>query len=160
LERPGDFMTVFAHEHETEAEYNFALAVGGDGTAANFAADLHLGHIAHAYWRAVLGNDVNRLDVLDARRAAGSLDPNHLASTTDSGAADVEVVFLAQGLDDFVEREAMADQALGNDAHQVLLLIAAPAIDLGRSANGAQLRFDVPVVRRAQFSQVVAAASQ
>ena len=39
-------MAVLAHEHEAQAEHDLALAVGGDGAAADFVADLHVGHVA------------------------------------------------------------------------------------------------------------------
>ena len=41
-----DFMRVFAHQHEAQAHHDFAFAVGGDGTAADFRADGHVGHVA------------------------------------------------------------------------------------------------------------------
>ena len=39
-------MAVLAHQHEAQAQHDFALAVGGDRAAANLVADRHLGHVA------------------------------------------------------------------------------------------------------------------
>ena len=39
LEVFGDLLAVFAHEHEGEPEYGFALSVCGDGAATDFAVD-------------------------------------------------------------------------------------------------------------------------
>ena len=46
---------VLAHEHEAQAQHDFALAVGRDGAAADFVADLHVGHVANANGHALLG---------------------------------------------------------------------------------------------------------
>ena len=38
LHRPGDVVRVLAHEHEAQAQHDLALAVGGDGAAADLVS--------------------------------------------------------------------------------------------------------------------------
>ena len=39
-------VAVFAHQHEAQAQHDFALAVGGDCAAADLVADVDFGHVA------------------------------------------------------------------------------------------------------------------
>ena len=41
-------MRVLAHQHEAQAQDDFAFAVGRDGAAADLGADRHVGHVADA----------------------------------------------------------------------------------------------------------------
>ena len=59
-------MAVLAHEHEAQAEDHFALAVGGDGAAADLVADLAPRPRRRPDRHAVLGRDDDVLDL--ARR--------------------------------------------------------------------------------------------
>ena len=67
-------------------------------------------------------------------------------------------LFFATAAIDLVEGQAVLDQPVRVDANLVLLLEAAPAIDLGGARDGAQLGLDDPVVNGAQIGQVVALA--
>src|SRR5262249_14834360 len=54
--------------------------------------------------------------------------------------------------------QAVLDEPVGVDADQVLLLEAAPAVDLRRASHRAQLRSDDPVVKGPQVGRIVALA--
>ena len=72
------------------------------------------------------------LDLLDVRRAAEALHEHRLRAFADIAAADVAIV-LFDGLHHLVERQAVLDEQVRIDAHLVLLLVAAPAVDLRRA---------------------------
>ena len=126
-------MAVLAHEHEAEAEHDFALAVGRDRAAADLVADRDLGHVADADRHAVLGGDDDALDLLDVRRCGRAparaairvpsrmLPPPTLrlfSSTASTTSSNVRPCLMSR---------------FGIDADLVLLLVAAPAVDLGRA---------------------------
>ena len=67
-------------------------------------------------------------------------------------------LFFCDGLDDLVEGQLVLDRAVGVDADLILLLEAAPGVDLGRARHRAQLGLDDPVVDGAQLGEVVALA--
>ena len=49
----------------------------------------------------------------------------------------------------------MSDEPFGVNAHLELLLVAAPAVDLGDALHRSQLRLDDPIVKRAQLDKLV-----
>ena len=53
LQRPGDFVAVFAHQHEAQAEHRFAASIGRDRSAANLVSNLDIRHVADANRHAV-----------------------------------------------------------------------------------------------------------
>ena len=59
--------------------------------------------------------------------------------------------------DHLVEGQVVLEQPVGVDADLVLLLAAAPGVDLGRARHGAQGRLDDPVVRAVRSSRQVVA---
>ena len=88
-------MAVLAHEHEAEAEDDLALAVGGDGPAADLVADLHVGHVADADrarrpWRSRRCSWICSTLAARPRPWTSSI----CAGLADVAAADVEVVLL------------------------------------------------------------------
>ena len=52
-----------------------------------------------------------------------------------------------------IEGNAVVQQLFRIDAHLILLLVAAPAVDLGRAGHRAHGRLDAPVLDRAQVRQ-------
>ena len=147
-------MAVLAHEHEAQPQDDLALAVGRDRPPADLVADLDVGHVADPDRHAVLGRHHDGLDLLDVDGAADAVDQEHAAAPADVAAADVAVVLLDR-LDHLVEGQAVLDEAVGVDADLVLLLVAAPAVDLGRALHCPQLGPDDPVVDGAQLGDVV-----
>ena len=129
-------VAVFAHEHEAEPVDDFALAAGRHGAAADFVTDFDIRHVPQADGNAVFRGDLNSLDLVAINRAADAVDQDHLAAAAQVTAADVAVV-LFDCLNDLVEREAVLDEPARVDPRLVLLLVAAPAIDLGDAAYGA-----------------------
>src|SRR5467141_1618019 len=128
-------MAVLAHEHEAQPEHGLALAVGGDGAAADLVADLDIGHVPDPDRDAVLGRHDNRLDLLDVHRAPDAVNEEHLAVLADVAATDIAVVVLDR-FHDLVKGQPVLDKARRINAHLVLLLVAAPAVDLSRPLHG------------------------
>ncbi len=129
---PGDRVAVFAHQHEAQAEHDFALAVGRDGAAADLVADRHVGHVGDADGHAFLGPHDDLSDLLDARRAAQALHEQHSARLADVAAADVELFFSTAPMTSANVRSCLISRC-GIDADLILLLVAAPTVDLGRA---------------------------
>ena len=75
------------------------------------------------------------------------------ARLADVAAADVEVVLL-DCFDHVGERQVVLDEPLGIDADLILLLVSAPTVDLGGTADSAHLRPDDPILDRAQLGSV------
>ena len=136
-------MAVLAHQHEAQAEDDFALAVGRDRAAADLVADLDVGHVADLDRHAVLGGDDDALDFVERDVRPTPWTSSIWLLGADVAAADVAVVLLDR-LDDLVERQLVAIEPVGIDADLILLLVAAPGVDLGRALDGAQLRLDRP----------------
>ena len=111
----------------------------------------------HPDGHAVLGRHDDVLDLLDVDRPADAVDEEHLAVLADVAAADVAVVLL-DGLDHFVEGQAVLDEPGRVDADLILLLVAAPGVDLGGALHRPHLRLDDPIVDGAQVGGVVALA--
>ena len=128
LQPVRDGVAVFAHQHEAEAQHDFALAVGGDGTAAQLVADGDVGHVADANRHALVGGDDDVFDLLDGRRAADALHEQHLAGLVfvDVAAADVEVVLREPPATTSSNETSCRSSCSGIDAHLVLLFQARP----------------------------------
>ena len=116
-------------------------------------ADLDLGDVADANRGPVLGSDDDLFDLIHVRRPPDAGDEEHLIAITKVAAAGVSVVPL-HSIDDFIKRELVAVETLRIETDLILLLIATPAIHLGRPLHGAQLWLDDPVVDRPQIGQI------
>ncbi len=133
---PGHLMTVLAHEHEAQAQNDFALAVGGHRAPADFMANLHVGDIQDADGHALLGGDDNVFDLLHVHGAAHAVDQQHFLPPPDAAAADIPVVFL-DGLEHFRKSQPVPDELVRIDAALVLLFITTPTVDLRRPLDRA-----------------------
>ena len=94
IEPCSDLVAVFAHQHEAQPENNLALSVGGCGGAADFVADVNVGHVADA------GPEIHRLaSTMSAIWSVLVTMPTPcstrtLAAALQISAAHVEIVFL------------------------------------------------------------------
>ena len=106
-------MAVLAHQHEAQAEDHLAFAVGGDGAATDFVADLRRRPRRRPDRHAVVGgdDDVWICPILVVRPRPWT--SSRLLFCADVAAADVAVVLL-QGLDDVVQGQAVFDEASGS----------------------------------------------
>ena len=157
FEVPGDFMTVLARQHETQAKNHLAPAVCRDGPSSNLVSDLHVGHVLHPNGHALLGRHHDVPDLLDVGGPADAVDQEHLAVLANVAAADVAVVSL-DGLHDLVEGQAVLDEPGRVDPHLILLFVAAPGVDFGSALGGPQFRLDDPIVDGAKLRNIVALA--
>src|SRR5262245_32517534 len=94
--RPGNLVRVFAHEQETQAHHDFALAIGGDRAATDLRADNDLADVTDADRHAAGGLNHNALDLVDVRRATKALNEHRLCTLADRPCADVAVVLLCR----------------------------------------------------------------
>src|SRR5688572_8122882 len=136
-------MTILPHEHEAQAKDDFAFAIRSHGATTNLVAYLDRSHVADLDGRAVLRSDDDPVDFFGAHRAAESMDEQHLAFQPDVAAADVAIVLLHR-LDNLIEGYFVSIEALRIDSNLILLLEAAPAIDLGRAFDRAQFGLHDP----------------
>ena len=157
LHGPGDFVGVLAHQHEAQAEHDFALAVGRDRAAANLRADRHLGHVAHANRHAVVGGDDDGLDLLDVGGAADAVDRAPTAFLRGPLPPPTLRLFSWTAVDDLVERQAVFDQPVRDRSAPDTAFRMPPQL-LTSAAPGTVriLRLDDPIVDRAQLGHVVA----
>ena len=146
-------MAVLAHEHEAQAQHDFALAVGRDGPAANLVADRTSAtsrtRIGTPSWAVTTMCPIWSTSLVRPRPCTSNISPARLMLPPPTLR-----LFCSSGLDDLVERQAVLDQPVGIDADLILLLVAAPTVDLGRAGHGAQRRLDDPVVDRAQLGRI------
>src|SRR5262249_48537976 len=101
--------------------------------------------------------DDDAAQVVDGPAQGNAVNQVDLAGAGQVAAADTDVIRL-QRVHDLLERDAVLEQPQRVDAHLVLLLQAAPAVDLGDARHGRQGRLDDPVLDRAQLVQRLAAA--
>ena len=113
-----------------------------------------LGHVAdmhrHTGPRRV-HDDV--LDLVHVDRAGQAAHGIHGPGLLNVAAAGDEVV-RPHRFHHLIERDAVVQQLIQADAHLILLLVAAPAVDLGRAGNRAQGGLDDPILDRAQSASV------
>ena len=115
-----------------------------------------LGHVADADRHAVLGRDDDRLDLLDVRRAAEAVDEQRSALPARMLPPPTLRLFSSTASTTSSKVRPCLISRFGIDADLVLLLVAAPGVDLGHAGHGPQLGLDDPVVDRAQLGDVVA----
>ncbi|EJT83311.1 hypothetical protein PPS11_36920 [Pseudomonas putida S11] len=126
-DRLGHRAAVLANQHEHRAQHHFPAVFGGRARAQLFA-QADLGNMADADWRAIDTGDDDIGDVLGRRHLAWRANQQLLAIALDVAGADVGVVAL-QRRDQVVEGEFVGRQALGLRRNQVLLGMAANAVD-------------------------------
>src|SRR5206468_162350 len=100
------------------------------GAAADLVADLHVGDVADVQRHPVPGRHHDPFDLFLVGGAAEAVDQEHAGVFANGAAADVAVVLL-NGLHDLIEGQLVFDEPVRVDAHQELLLVTAPAVDLG-----------------------------
>jgi hypothetical protein len=146
-------VAVLAPEHEAEAEYHFAAAIGRDAAHPLVHADHYIGHIANLDRRPDAPRDnVDIFDLFYRHRASKAVNEGGFAGLRQDAATDVEVV-VVDGLDYLVEGEVQNVKTIRVDANEVLLLIAAPAVDLSGPRGCAQSRLENPILERAQLGR-------
>ena len=149
----GDAVAVFAHEHKAQPIDHLPLARGGDRPAADFVANLHLGHVLDADGYAVAGGDDDVGNLLQIAGTAHPVHQQHLAVLGDVPSAHVAVVF-GQGLSHLLEGEGVLDELLRVEPHLELLFVPAPGVHFGHARHLLQLGLDDPVLDRAQVGEL------
>ena len=147
FECPGDLVAVLAHQHEAQAEYRLAPAMGRHRAQSDFMSWFYVSDVPDANRHAVLGRDDDVANLLDVHGAPLSLDQEHPGTHADASPTYVAIILLDR-LDHIGKGEAVLNESLWVDAHLVLFFIAAPTVDLGHSTDRPKLRFDDPIVNR------------
>src|SRR5690606_8300137 len=139
-----------ATQHAAEAENARALSARRDRAAADLVARLDARHVSSSNRHALVRRDHDAGDRVDVRDDADPSDRLKLACSRDETAADVAVV-RTQRVEDIIERQAVADEAVEVDDDVVLLALASPGVHLRDAGNRSKARLDHPVVERRQL---------
>mmetsp|Transcript_5519 Transcript_5519/g.13306 ORF Transcript_5519/g.13306 Transcript_5519/m.13306 type:complete len:1095 (-) Transcript_5519:4456-7740(-) len=113
-----------------------------------------LGHVAHQHRLTVLLAEHGVAEILDVAHQAEAAHIDGLIAHADRAPTHV-VVRIAQGLDDLLQRQAVALQPARLDLDVVLLGRAAPGHDLADTGHRQQAPLDDPVLDAAQVGQAV-----
>ena len=153
LDAERDLAAVFAGEHHDGADDGF-VAVERGGAGAEFSAELNLGHVLkenRLRARAEFHGKIR--DVLDRLHATDGANRELLAAPVDDAAASVLDV-LRDERREFAEGEVAFDERRGLRLDDVLLLVAAGAVDLSDAGDGAEERLDDVFLEFAQDDEL------
>ena len=145
--------------HEDDPLDDVRLVVVTDHAEARRVPDLDGADVAHADGDPLLLGDDDVLDVVDVAYEADAADVVRLLADEEALPADVLVRVRDRRLE-LRERDPLPAQAIGVDAHVVLLRLAAVARDVDDAVDLLELALEDPVLGRLQVLQRVALALQ
>jgi len=152
-----DVERVLAVAHHDDAADDFALAVELRDAPPHIRAVRYDAQVLYQDGDAALaGGDRDILYIFERRYVAPAADHVFLAAQLHDAAADV-LVGAADGGHDLAERDAVGGELVGVDFDLVRLLEAAHARDLGDAGHGLEPILEVPILKRAEGSEVVLA---
>ena len=157
LDAVDDGEGIFAVAHHDDAADHFALAIELGHAAAQIRTEVHGADVLHIDRRAVHDREGNIFDVGEGFDVAAAAHVILGGADLEDFAADV-VVRQADLCDDIGERDAVGGEFVWVEIDLVFLDEAADGRDFGHALDGLQRVAQVPVLKAAQFREIVFAA--
>ncbi|MBB5053535.1 hypothetical protein HNQ36_003535 [Afipia massiliensis] len=143
--------TVLADQKHRGAQHYF-LAVQRGSAGSKILALLHIGNVGNPNGHAIARPDDHLLDLLDVGDLSGRAHQILLAVALDIAGADIGVIGSKRG-HDVAKAELVGHQLCRIGEHMKLLLEAADGVDFDHARSVSQLRFDDPILNRAQIGR-------